>query len=275
MNRKNTSILFLLLFSMMASIHSQQLTRIRHLSGTQVINGIGVTVTQSGKVEELQYCGDDTGPYYLGYNYSSPGAGDGSYTFTFTKPVDEIVLNLAAMSHTSGSYGEQAKVYVNGVHYVFTSLGTLNNCGEQMAIITREGDISPCAECTGSGTNGVKIKGPITSIKIEGDIIFGEPNGFVVGVWMSGKANDAMVSYKADLGESAAGEGKELYITGPLENAKVVIKDANGNPLSITYRTIEKSKLVINASEWPSGEYILEIEQNKKIERVVLKIPTT
>jgi hypothetical protein len=264
------SALVVLFFS--NSLYAQQLQRILHLRGTKTINGIGVTVTKTGKADSLHYCGEDTGPYYVGYNYANTGAADGSYTFTFSKPVDEIVLNLAAMSHSTGTYAEEARIFVNGAHYRFTKLGTSNNCGETMAIITREGDISPCANCTGSGTNGVKIKGPITTITVECNILSGEPMGFVVGVWMSGKASDNMVSYKTNLTESDAGEGKELLITGPLENANIVIKDSQGNPMAITFRTKEKSRLTINISEWPKGDYILEIEQNKKIEKTTIKI---
>jgi hypothetical protein len=256
-------------------LYTQQLQRILHLHGTKTINGIGVTVTKSGKADSLHYCGEDTGPYYVGYNYANTGAADGSYTFTFSKPVDEIVLNLAAMSHSTNSYGEEARIFVNGAHYRFTKLGSLNNCGESMAIITRDGDISPCANCSGSGTNGVRIKGPITTITVECNILSGEPMGFVVGVWMSGKSNDNMVSYKTNLIESDAGEGRELVITGPVENATVIIKDANGNPLPVVYKTKGKTKLVINASEWISGDYTIEIKQNEKIERTILKIPTT
>ncbi len=248
--------------------------RILHLEGSKTINGIGVTVTKTGKVDNLHYCGEDTGPYYVGHNYNNSESADGSYTFTFSKPVDEVMLNLAAMSH-SNTYGEQARIFVNGAHYKFTKLGSLNSCGESLAIVTREGDISPCANCSGSGVNGVRIKGPITSITVECNVLSGEPMGFVVGVWMAGKSNDNMVSYKTNLIVSDAGEGRQLSIIGPVENVTVIIKDGTGTPISIEYRTKEKSKLIINASEWPSGDYIIEIEQNKKIERTTIKIPTT
>lgn len=255
-------------------LNSQQMQRIVHLNGTKTINGIGVTVTKSGKVDSLQYCGDDTGPYYMGYNYNNTGAANGSYTFTFSKPVDQVVLNLAAMSHSAGSYGEEAKVYVNGTHYRFTRLGTTNSCAESYAIITREGDISPCANCSGSGTNGVKINGPINTITVECHIIFGEPMGFVLGIWISGKSPDNnMQSYETSLYESAAGDGKELSITGDMENAIIMIKDSKGNPVTILYKSIDKKEVIINTVEWLSGVYTIEIQQFNKTEKTTIKIP--
>lgn len=246
--------------------------RILHLRGTQVINGISVKVSKSGRVDSLHYCGEDTGPYYVGYNYVNSAADDGSYTFTFSKPVDEIMINLAAMSHSS-SYGEEARIYINGAHYRFTKVGTNNSCGEDLCIITREGDISPCANCSGSGTNGIKIKGPITTLTIEAHIILGQPMGFVAGVWMAGKGEEeTLKNYKAALSENAAGIGKELVIEGNLQNAEINLKDSNQNPVTIHYRSIEKNKILIDASELEPGEYMLEIKQNNQTEKQKLLV---
>src|SRR5690348_102351 len=96
----STKHLILVLFLIVgyAVTYAQQLVKIDHLSGSKQYKGINVNVTSKGQIETLQYCGDDTGPYYLGYNYANPTCGDGSYTFSFSQPVSEIVVNLSALS---------------------------------------------------------------------------------------------------------------------------------------------------------------------------------
>src|SRR5258705_3980384 len=102
---KHLSFLFFCILGS-SMMNAQKLSKVDHISGPKLINGINVNVTSKGQIETLQYCGDDTGPYYLGYNYANPKCGDGSYTFNFSQPVSEIVVNVAALSH-SGSYDEE------------------------------------------------------------------------------------------------------------------------------------------------------------------------
>jgi hypothetical protein len=270
MDPKKLSFLCVVCISLLfyTSLNAQEPVRIVHIKGSRTINGINVKVTKTGKADSLHYCGEDTGPYYLGYNYTSPSAGDGSYTFSFSKPVDEVIINLAALSHSS-SYGEEARIFVNGVHYKVPKIGRNNSCGESLSIISAEGDIRPCLNCSGSGTNGIKIKGPITTLTVEAKILNGEPMGFVIGVWMIGKATETngLVSYQAQLAENPAGTGKELIIEGNVLNATVKLKDSLGAELSIRYLSIQNNRLVMDASEWIPGEYTLEIKRDNTTEQ--------
>jgi hypothetical protein len=249
-------------------VDAQQPIRIEHIKGTRTVQGIGVKVTKTGQADSLYYCGEDTGPYYLGYNYGNPKAGDGSYTFTFSKPVDEVIINLAALSH-SYTYGEEARIYINGQHYKVPKIGSSNSCAESLSIITVEGDIRPCLNCSGSGTNGIKIKGPITTLTIEAHILNGEPMGFVVGVWMVGKAAETnnMASYQVTWGENPAGTGQELVIEGNIYHAEIQLKNSLGELVNLSYKQTLANKLVIDASEIPPGEYILEIKRDHKTEQ--------
>ncbi len=267
--------LALILLTFLSPIHAQSLQQITHLRGVKDYNGVKVTVTSAGKTDSLQYCGTDTWPYYVGYNSINSGCADGSFTFSFSTPVKEVVLNLSALSHSDGTYNEEARIFVNGRHYMVKTLGKSNSCGEGECVVTPEGNIRPCNNCTGSGSNGIKIKGPINSITIECNIILGEPMGFVASVFMGPKAKDEITlnSYTASFVESAAGDGRELVIESPeLQNAEISIKDASGNPVTIRYRSIEPTKIIIDASEFNAGEYWLEIKLNGVVEKQKLFI---
>ncbi len=256
------------------SASAQNQNRILHLKGTQIINGISVTVSSKGNVDSLHYCGEDTGPYYLGYNYKNKGAKNGSYTFSFSEPADEVIINLSAMSH-SNTYGEEARIFVNGTHYKVTAIGSNNGCGEAPVYLTPSGDIRPCINCSASGTNGIKIQGPINSITIECIILSGEPMGFVAGVWFKGKGSNEniMTSYTTKIGENSAGLGMELVISGDLENAELRLNDINLVPIQISYKLTEKKMIILDISALTPGEYILQIKKNDIIEKQKIFIP--
>ena len=274
-SRSVHTLFILIVLCTSVNIFSQGSFRITHLSGTKKINGIDVTVTKAGKADSLHYCGNDDGPYYLGYNYSSGKAGDGSYTFTFSKPVEEVSINLSALSHNLYNYNEHARFYVNEKHYSVTQVGRKNSCGEEQVIITEMGDVAPCNNCSASGTNGIKIRGPITSFTLECDIITGEPMGFVAGIWMKGMAmmQETVYKYKSELNVSASGESESLLITGDMEKTSVDIFDKNNTRMPINYESITKEKLVLNLKDYPAGEYKLQLIKNGEVENQQLTIP--
>jgi hypothetical protein len=272
MNLFTRSIIFILFGSL--SVGYSQLQRVNHLSGTETVGSVQVTVKGKGQVETLQYCGDDTGPYYLGYNYANPTCGDGSYTFSFSRPVNEIVVNLSALSHSS-YYDEEARFYINGVHVRVDKLGTANSCGEGLCILTPEGNILPCRDCSGSGVNGLKFKGPITTFTIECKIISDQPMGFVAGVWINAKPVEnemTLTNYSLKFEESSAGPAKLAIIEGDLENAELTITDRNGMKYPLFYRTIEKNRIVLDLCDLRRGEFNLEIKNGDKIENQKLLI---
>ncbi len=253
-------------------IHSQGLTMLKHLKGTRTINGVKVTVTQEGFVDSLYYCGDDTGPYFAGNDYSRSCCQTGSYIFTFSQPIKEVYLNISALS-TSDSYDEEAQIFVNGVHYKLTNAGEDSGC-EPMAIISEDGNLRPCNGCTGSGSDRIKIEGPITTLKVSCVINLGQPQGMVFGVYM-GKPienyDNTLVNYTATFGENAS--GRELLIeSSQLEHAIISLKNKNGYTIPIHYRSIELNRIVIDASDLAKGEYLLEINLNDEIEKQKLFI---
>ncbi len=248
--------------------YAQNLQRILHLRGNKKINDVVVTVQSKGQVDSLHYCGEDTGPYYLGYNYTNPECGTGTYTFTFSKPVNEVVVNLSALSHSS-SYDEECRFYINGVHAEVKMLGGNNSCGEGKCILTNEGNILPCRDCSGSGVNGLRFKGPITTFTVECKIISGVPMGFVAGVWFDpkpAKEESTLTSYSLKLDESSAGINKLAVIEGELQDAIITIKDINGKEYSLNYRSVEPNKIILDLGDLRRGEFILEIKNGNKTE---------
>src|SRR5687768_10016527 len=101
---------------MSVSLFAQAQQKVSHLSGTQRINDIDVTVSSKGLVAILRpnnYCNREAGPYYMGYNTSTYQCATGSYTFTFSPPVAFVTLNFEGLS-SSKHYYEEVMIDVNG-----------------------------------------------------------------------------------------------------------------------------------------------------------------
>lgn len=242
-------------------VFSQELIQIIHTNGNKSYKGVDVKVTGSGRVDSLKYCNDDTWPYYIGYNSGAAKAGDGSYSFNFSVPVKEVVINLSALSHSEGSYSEEARIWINDQPYKVKAGGEKNSCGEPMVIITPEGFIRPCKNCTGSGINGIRITGNITMVKIECNIQLGEPMGFVAAIFIRpGKINQ---EFETSVEENASGEGKEIHIKGNnLNEAGITVKDQSGYTMPLLFRKNENTCIILDARDFQPGTYNIEIKLN-------------
>jgi hypothetical protein len=185
-------------------ISAQPLQRVTHLTGTQKINDIQVTVQSKGMVPRLgkaTHCNGDTGPYYLGYNTVDYSCATGSYTFTFTPPVAFVNMNFSGAS-TSSQYNEEIMIEVNGHPYPIAAVGTPNSC-ESLAVLTPRGTITGCEGCSGSGWNGTRIEGPIYTLTVIDSVLMGEPAGILFGLYMS------YISLEEDLGSRVCAYKKE------------------------------------------------------------------
>ena len=113
--------------------------QVMHTSGRQVIGGISVTVTSEGVTDSYtNYC--DIIPYLIGSSANSDTCGTGRYNFTFSPPVNGIVLNFGGISHTRGS-DEVVVLRVNGQHFAVPTVGKYNYCDYGRATLTPAGDI--------------------------------------------------------------------------------------------------------------------------------------
>lgn len=244
-------------------LFGQDFIQIIHTSGSKDYAGVLVNITSHGKVDSLSYCNNDTWPFYLGYNSGAGKAGEGYYHFEFSAPLKEVMINLSALSHSEGTYSEEARIWVNDQPYRLKSLGVKNSCNEPLTIITPEGFIRPCKNCSGSGMNGIKINGPITSVRIESKILLGEPMGFVASLYIRPGKSD--IDCVAALNENASGEGKELSLTmNNAQDAQITIKNSLDEFMPLLYRKNEKTLVILDVADYPSGTYKIEIKLNGK-----------
>jgi gliding motility-associated-like protein len=132
------SILSLLSFTQAFS----QFFNVSHLTGTQLINGVNVTVTFSGSATSTPWCG--VNPYWIG------SGGPGTYTFTFSQPVYAVRAEVTAMND-----GELNTFDINGAPYPLTPPNVsvyLGNCNQNQAVIAFGGLFGPAGT---PGTPGV------------------------------------------------------------------------------------------------------------------------
>ncbi len=269
---------YLILFMAILGYHhvySQTHKKVSHLHGTRTINGIGVKVKCIGAVDSLDYCNGEASPYFIGYDPLTSGSGNGRVIFHFSKPVTDVVLNIAGTSDIDGHY-EEVIIYVNGKHHKLHSVGKKNAC-EELALINKNGNIVGCKDCSVSGWNGTKIKGPINSIMIIDTIISGDPNGSVVSLFIGSEYIEldsmkvepiinTLVNYTYHFGEGSA--GKELVVeSNQLENTEIFLTDHLGNFIPLHYMLIEQNRIIIDILDIPKGEYLLAFKLNGLTEK--------
>lgn len=181
MNVKNALTIITLLFSIF--VNAQELpceTQIKHLIGTELIEGIQVTVVPDGTVDSLSVYCNETLPYLIGSDYVVANQ-SGAYTFGFIPPVSQINLNFSGIDN-NGVDVEYVVIKRNFQDYLITEIGTPNGC-DNLAIID-QGNITGALDGTTSGWLGTTIEGPIYSITVYDSIVSGRPNGSVFSIFM-------------------------------------------------------------------------------------------
>jgi gliding motility-associated-like protein len=163
------------------TVQAQCTSQVTHISGTQVINCVNVTVTSFGETDVLpSYCPSVTTPYLIGYSFAN-GNGDGGYTFNFSPPINAATLNFSGISNTFPS-SEEVMLFVNGTHYPIPTAGSLNAC-DAMALLTPGGNVGGCIGCSVSGWSGTNIVGPISTLTVF-DTISGAPAGCLFSLYI-------------------------------------------------------------------------------------------
>lgn len=158
-----------------------QKNQLTHLSGTEKVNGVQVTVRSKGSVSQnTSYC-ESSQPYHIGSD--QPIIGNGSYIFEFEPAVTEVILNFSAISSSDATYHEEVIIRKNGKHYKVPYAGKDNGC-DKLAIINKRGNIAPCQNCNGAGFNGLVIPGPIKKIELKDSVIFGSPAGTLFSIFI-------------------------------------------------------------------------------------------
>jgi hypothetical protein len=98
-----------------ASARSQTYNNVNNLSGTTMVAGVGVTVTQAGLVSSFS-CSGVSQPYLEGQDIGTSTNGVGSYTWSFSSPVSAIRLHIESIDA-----GDDITISVNGVPYTITA----------------------------------------------------------------------------------------------------------------------------------------------------------
>ena len=242
-------------------MNAQTLQRVNHLSGSQTINDITVTVTSKGQTARLwtpNLCGGETGPYFMGYNTVDYTCSNGSYTFTFSPPVSEMKLNFTGLS-SSSVYDEEMIVFVNGEHYEIQAVGTLNSC-EKLAYLTNSGNFTGCYECSTSGWNDTRIEGPIYTLTVLDSVIKGEPAGALFALYIGWLSLEDDLSTKVRAYKKESAGGFDLIIEADSLDLKLMsIQGTTGEKMvfnsysEIPYITVDISKFT------KEEEYTLEL----------------
>lgn len=166
--------------------NSQCSNQVTHLAGTAVVNGVDITVTTTGHVDDnTSYC-VNTFPYFVGYN-STTGSANGMYTFDFFPPVNSLTLNFSGISN-AGIGQESVVLAINGIHYAIPSVGDPNGC-DALADLTVDGDITGCVSCSVSGWLGTTITGNISSLQVADIAVWGQGNGAIFSLFICDAVN--------------------------------------------------------------------------------------
>lgn len=243
------------------NVHAQTMQRVKHVSGSQVINDICVTVTSNGQTAKLwtpNLCNGETGPYFIGYNTVDYTCKNGSYTFNFSPPVSEVKLNFTGLS-SSSVYDEEMIVFVNGEHYSIPEPGTVNTC-EKMAYLTNSGNVTGCYECSTSGWNGTVIEGPIYTLTVLDSVIKGEPAGALFALYMGWLSLEDDLATKVRAYKKESAGGFDLIIESDSLDVKLMsIQGPGGQKMEfnsyseIPFITVDISKFT------KEEEYTLEL----------------
>ncbi len=178
-----TSILFI---HSPAVVTAQCFANVTHVSGTETVGCVDVTVTSSGAASGGGYCG--VGPYFIGaYN-------EGSFTFVFSQPLSSVYFDITAINNSppNGTY-EEIFVYVNGSPYILDNAGIQGACLVQ-TVLTASGTLASPPN-NAAMSNNVLVNGPISTLTIEcqhnGSIGFG--SGVIFSLYICCCQTDAGV----------------------------------------------------------------------------------
>jgi len=166
------------------SLQAQCLNKVDHLSGTQTVNCVDVTVTADGSSLNGNICG--IGPYWVGQ------FANGSYTFDFSRTITGVTIDVIAINNNfPPNAREELSVSINGAFYPITQPGVPTNCpGIDPAEISPNGTIIGCNNCV-SGWEDITIIEPINTINIESIFISGGPGGIIFSLYICCCETDA------------------------------------------------------------------------------------
>jgi hypothetical protein len=235
--------------------------QVSHLSGTQTVGLAQVTVSSTGTVDANDtYC-LETFPYFIGYSYGSGTSATGSYTFQFNPPIDSAMLNVSGTSQTNADI-EEVWLYVNGAHYAIPEPGVPQTC-DAMAVLTAEGNIAACANCSVSGWGGTVIPGPISTLTVQDTVLSGIPAGSIFSLFICAQHGSGWLDTAGDPSGSPypnpATDAVFVKLPGA-HAADVSLFDASGRCV-MTGTNAQAGIVRVSTAALPDGVYTLRVRQ--------------
>ena len=260
-------VIFLCLTLLSNGINGQCFNKVLHTSGSEMVNGVNVTVSSEGLVDTIiSFCRRTTSPYFIGVNtaVSSVDSGNGQYNFEFDPPVDSLTLNFSGISYEAGSQ-EIVILEVNGIHYPIPEVGRDNACGP-LADLTPNGNITGCDNCGLSGWSGTSITGPINSLSVRDSVVSGSPRGALFSLFICYEESTNVLENSFTNIEMYPNPVRNtLYLTGDnLNKLDYIITDLFGRQFYVETAVRDHSK-EFDMSQLENGVYFLSIESSGRI----------
>lgn len=227
-NRKYFRYIIVILQAVICCYNSfcQVKERVTHVSGDSLVACVKVNVSSWGVVDRnLNGC-PETGPYNIGYNFSTRISANGSYTFTFTPPIDSLTLKISGISYLDWGK-ELVRLYVNGQHYP-VSFGSKLNC-DPLAVLTSDGDLTGCYPCGASAWGDITIKGSISKLTVLDSCAWGYGNGVKTSLDIYGKSRPTT---SFSLGkDTTLCSGETLLLNATMPYSTYQWQDGSTNPI--------------------------------------------
>lgn len=238
--------------------------KLEHTSGTVSYECTDVTVSSSGAVNAAYPLPCSYGPYWIGYNAS------GSFTFTFSSPVQAISMNVANFDNLTGFAVEEMVIDVNGAFYPLTSPGTPDGC-LQPAIIWPPGTLRGPIDGDGGSAKDLYIPGPIYTLKIADNFVVGNALGISLDIFFccydcntdAGEINTN--DFEACIGKSAVVPPSSQVVLDADDLLQYILFSDAGNPTTSTLATSNSPSFSFNSSTMAVGTtyYIAAIAGNE------------
>lgn len=244
--------------------------QITHLTGTESVNGISVTVESFGKAMSYSFC--DVSPYMIGGGYPNGmfEVGDGGYTFSFSPAISSASLNFSAIDNIpSWQAEEEIEILINGTHYNPSQSGLhLNECNSAMAVLKENGNIGGNPSVmTGSGFNNLSISGNIQTLTVFSHLIMGNPGGslFSLSICNNNLQNDDFempISY--NLFSNPMNDYFTFTSTKELNNVSMKVLNIQGQTCQ-ELKAINGTQVYIERSSLAKGVYFIQVKEKDEI----------
>ncbi|MEO8068245.1 MAG: T9SS type A sorting domain-containing protein [Flavobacteriales bacterium] len=262
--------LTLTMLLVLGSARAQCTDQVTNTLGTAVVDGTDVTVTSAGVVDvNSVYCAE-TFPYFIGYGTGSGSAG--SYTFAFNPAIASAMINVSGISQDANN-AEEVRLFVNGAHYSIPAPGLPQTC-DPMAVLTANGDIAACTNCSVSGWGGTPIPGPITTLTVQDTILLGAPAGAIFSLFICAHGETGLGSEtEGSLGKPYPNPATDhITLHGIDARASVRLFDARGSRVPVNISNAS-GNLSIGLGAVPPGIYSLQVQSDAGtvVHRVVVR----